>query len=425
MPAHPARERSSITRIAMGPSRRLAVLLRFLFVLCLAAQAVWPLAAAAGEPVRVGEFMMAGDASRMRIVARFDREPQVRWFLLRGPHRLVIDLPDTHFDLGGDATRPKGMVAEVLHGSLEPGRSRMIIAFDGPFQVQRLDVLENEAEEGFRLVADVVAASEGAFEQAMAEQIESTAATQAAPKSDRLGKVGEAAERRLRVVIDPGHGGIDTGAEGVTGTLEKTITLAFSLELKKKLEDAGQFDVFLTRDHDMFLRLDERVRIARQHEADLLISVHADAIRLKGVRGATVYTVSDTASDAEAAAKAARENLADNIAGISIEEDHSEVADILADLIRRETQSFSIRFARSLVGELSTAIQMIGKNPHRFAGFRVLRAPDVPSVLLELGYLSNAQDEALLRDPEWRARAAGGIAAAISRFATARQGAGG
>jgi len=386
---------------------------------------VVPVSATATELARVGQFMMAGDASRMRIVVRFDREPSVRWFLLRGPHRLVIDLPDAQFEFDEDATGPRGMVAEVLYGGLEPGRSRMILAFDGPFSVQRLEVMENEAEGGFRLVADVVAASENAFEQAMAEQIESTAATQITPKADRLGMTGEPAARRLRVVIDPGHGGIDTGAEGVTGTLEKQITLAFSLELKKKLEDLDRFDVFLTRDRDVFLRLDERVRIARQHDADLLISVHADAIRLKGIRGATVYTVSDTASDAEAAAKAVRENLADNIAGIAIEEEHSEVADILADLIRRETQTFSIRFARSLVGELSTNIQMIGKNPHRFAGFKVLKAPDVPSVLLELGYLSNAEDEALLRDPEWRARAAGGIADAIGNFATARQGAGG
>src|SRR5690606_2278022 len=152
---------------------------------------------------------------------------------------------------------------------------------------------------------------------------------------------------------------------------------------KKRLEESDRLDVFLTRDHDVFLRLDERVRIARQHETDLFISIHADAIRLKNVRGATVYTVSDKASDAEAAAKAIRENLADEIAGIEIEEEHQEVADILVDLIRRETQGFSIRFARSLVEALSGSIGMIPTNPHRFAGFRVLKAPDVPSVMLE------------------------------------------
>ena len=180
----------------------------------------------------------------------------------------------------------------------------------------------------------------------------------------------------------------------------------------------------LTRERDDFLRLDERVRFAREHAADLFISIHADTIRLKGIRGATVYTVSDRASDAEAAALAQRENLADQLAGIEIEEENHEVADILVDLVRRETHSFSIRFARSLVGELSTSVELI-KNPHRSAGFKVLRAPDVPSVLVELGYLSNAKDEAQLIDPDWRDKAAERISAAIALFAAERTATGG
>lgn len=381
---------------------------------------------AAGQEVLVAHgYKMAGDAARMRVVVHFDREPELRWLLMRGPHRLVIDLPEADFRFEETELEARGMVTEVRHGNVGPGRSRLILAFDGPFAVERLDVLANEDDGGFRLVADMAAASESAFEIAMAEQIETTGTARATPKDDRLAREAARQVRPFRVVIDPGHGGIDTGAEGVSGTLEKTITLAFALELKKKLEEAGRLDVFLTRDRDLFLRLDERVRIARQQEADLFISIHADAIRLKNVRGATVYTVSDRASDAEAAAKAIRENLADEIAGIPIEEENQEVADILVDLIRRETQGFSIRFARSLVGELSGTIGMIPTNPHRFAGFRVLKAPDVPSVLLELGYLSNAEDEASLRDPEWRAGAIDGIAAAIGFFAAARQGAGG
>ncbi|MCB1453525.1 MAG: N-acetylmuramoyl-L-alanine amidase, partial [Rhizobiaceae bacterium] len=175
---------------------------------------------------------------------------------------------------------------------------------------------------------------------------------------------------------------------------------------------------------DTFLRLDERVRIARQHGANLFISVHADTIRYKGVRGATVYTVSDQASDAEAAALAARENLSDELAGLSIEDENHEVSDILMDLIRRETQSFSVRFARTLVGSLSDEIELI-KNPHRHAGFRVLRAPDVPSVLLELGYLSNKDDEKQLLDPAWRLKAIDSVTAAIRSFAGATSASGG
>lgn len=386
---------------------------------------VLPSSAAASTVLQAQNFKMAGDASRMRIVVQFDREPDMRWFFLRGPHRLVIDMPEAAFGFDAGELEARGMVTGVRHGNLDQGNSRIIVSFDGPFEIERFDILQNEESEGFRLVADIMASSERTFEAAMAEQIESTGSTQTTTKADRLGQGGNPASDRFRIVIDPGHGGIDTGAKGVTGTQEKTITLAFALELKKMLEDTGRFDVFMTRDRDLFLRLDERVRIARQHEADLLISIHADAIRLKNVRGATVYTVSDKASDAEAAAKAMRENLADEIAGIDVEEDNQEVADILIDLIRRETQGFSLRFARSLVGELSSEIQMIKTNPHRFASFRVLRAPDVPSVLLELGYLSNKEDEAQLRDPEWRAKAADGIAAAIKTFAQGRQDVGG
>ena len=195
-------------------------------------------------------------------------------------------------------------------------------------------------------------------------------------------------------------------------------------ELRDRLRADGRYNVFMTREKDEFLRLDDRVRIAREHEADLFISIHADTIRLKGIRGATVYTVSEKASDADAQALADRENLSDQLAGIAVEEEDHQVADILIDLIKRETHSFSMRFARSLVGELSTTVGLIN-NPHRFAGFKVLKAPDVPSVLLELGYLSNAKDEEQLKNAEWRGKAAASISKAIEKFATSTGGAGG
>jgi N-acetylmuramoyl-L-alanine amidase len=225
-------------------------------------------------------------------------------------------------------------------------------------------------------------------------------------------------------MIDPGHGGIDSGAESLSGIKEKDLTLAFGQELRDRLAQEKNIKVLMTRDDDTYLRLSERVRIARQHEADLFISIHADTIRLKGIRGATVYTVSDKASDAEAQALAERENLSDQLGGIEVKVDSPEVADILFDLIRRETHSFSMSFANTLVGELSTTVGLIN-NPHRFAGFKVLRAPDVPSVLVELGYLSNPEDEAQLLNPEWRDKAASSIINAISAFASAKAAAGG
>ena len=391
------------------------------FLLALSALLSLPAGAA---PLEAKAYKMAGDAVRMRVVMQFDREPDPKWFLLRGPHRLVIDLPETNFSVDARELKARGLITNVRFGNVGEGRSRLILSAKGPFAVERVDVIENEKSGGYRLITDIAAASDRAFDEALAEQTQTTSSTETTKKADRLGQTKAHTDKRFTIVIDPGHGGIDGGAEGVNGTVEKSITLAFAFELKKKLEQTGPYAVFLTREKDEFLRLDERVRIARQHEADLLISIHADTIRLKGIRGATVYTVSDRASDAEAAALAVRENLADQLAGVEIEEENHEVADILVDLIRRETHAFSMRFARSLIDELSAAVELIN-NPHRFAGFKVLKAPDVPSVLVELGYLSNPKDEAQLRDPEWRGKTADRISAAVALFAGERSGAGG
>jgi len=372
--------------------------------------------AAAG--LNAKSFKMAGDAARTRVVITFDSEPDLRWFLLRDPQRIVIELPETRFAFQPQDTRPRGMIRDVAYGAVG-GKARMILSAKGPFVIEQADILANEDGDGYRLAIDLIAASQRQFDAALSEQAETTASTISTPKSDRVGDPVDRPAKRFTIVIDPGHGGTDSGALGVNGTVEKSITLAFALELRARLQEQGRYYVYLTRSTDEFLRLDDRVRIAREHEADLFISVHADTIRLKGIRGATVYTVSDKASDAEAQALADRENLSDQLAGIEVKDENHEVADILVDLIRRETHAFSIRFARTLVGEMSDTVGLIN-NPHRFAGFRVLKAPDVPSVLVELGYLSNAEDEEQLRSPEWRGRAVTSIADAISEFAAAK-----
>jgi N-acetylmuramoyl-L-alanine amidase len=370
------------------------------------------------DALRASDYRMAGDAVKMRVVLDFDREPDVRWLLLRSPHRLVIDLPKTAFLLERKALEPAGLVSHVGYGALGEDAARIVLTGNGPFAVDSFEVLANE-EGGYRLAIDISAASEAAFEAALAVQAETTGATVAA-KTGRLAPP----PKPFVVVIDPGHGGADGGAEGATGTPEKEITLSFAMQLRDKLAATGRYEVHMTRDKDEFLRLDDRVRIARQHAADLFISIHADTIRVKSLRGATVYTVSDKASDAEAQALAERENLSDQLVGFPPVEENPEVADILFDLIRRETHGFSIRFAKSLVEELSTSIGVIN-NPHRFAGFRVLRAPDVPSVLVELGYLSNTEDEERLKSAEWRGKAADSIAKAVEQFAGSRRAAGG
>lgn len=374
--------------------------------------------------IKALDYKMAGDATRMRIVLNFDREPEPKWFLLRAPHRLVIDLPGTSLAFDAKDLKPRGLIKNVRYGAAGEGGSRLMVTSKGPFNIEKVDVLENEDGAGYRAVVDIAAASEGEFDAALAEQAATTASTVSTPKSDRIGKLAHRGDHPFTIVVDPGHGGIDGGAEGLNGTVEKSVTLAFAKELRSKLDASGAYKVVLTREGDDFLRLDDRVRIARQNAADLFISIHADTIRLKGIRGATVYTVSDKASDADAQALADRENLSDQLAGVDVAEENHEVSDILVDLIRRETHGFSTRFARSLVSELSPTVGMIN-NPHRSAGFRVLKAPDVPSVLVELGYLSNAKDEEQLRSAEWREKAATSIAKAIEAFVAQRGGTGG
>jgi N-acetylmuramoyl-L-alanine amidase len=382
-------------------------------------------AVAPAMPIKASHYRMAGDATKMRIVVDFDREPDPKWFLLRGPNRLVVDLPGTRLLFDPDDLKARGLVRGVRYGAVANGASRVVLVGKGPFLVDRLDVLKNDDGPGYRLAIDISAASAREFDAALADQALSTGSTVSADKGGRVGTgpVSKPAHR-FTVVIDPGHGGVDGGAEGVSGAVEKDVTLAFARELRDHLASAGNYDVFMTRDSDIYLRLDDRVRIARQHEADLFISIHADTIAVKSLRGATVYTVSDKATDPEAQALADRENLSDQFAGMEIKDDSQEVTDILIDLIRRETHSFSLNFAHTLVGQLSSTVGLIN-NPHREAGFRVLKAPDIPSVLVELGYLSNPKDEAQLRDPEWRGKAAQSIADAVALFARAHARAGG
>ena len=219
------------------------------------------------------------------------------------------------------------------------------------------------------------------------------------------------------IVIDPGHGGIDPGAVGRSGVFEKRLTFAAARELKRELSRGGRYRVVLTRDGDTFLRLRDRFAAARRYRADLFVSLHADTIRNKNVRGLSVYTLSEKASDKEAAELAEQENKADLIAGVDLTHEPSEVTNILIDLAQRETMNESARFARHLVDELRKVTKLL-RNSHRFAGFAVLKAPDVPSVLIEMGFLSNSRDERRLLEPAYRARLAKAVRRAVDRHFT-------
>jgi N-acetylmuramoyl-L-alanine amidase len=219
------------------------------------------------------------------------------------------------------------------------------------------------------------------------------------------------------VMLDPGHGGKDPGAIGVSGTYEKQVSLATALELKRQLEAGGRYRVELTRTKDMFIPLDDRVDRAQRQGAALFVSMHADALLDHSVRGASVYTLAQTASDAQTAALARTENSADRFIGRQWQGTSPEVSRILASLVRQETRSGSVRIARSLVGSLDQELPML-QNPDRHAGFVVLKAADIPSVLVEMGFMSNARDEAALRRPDHRKLVAEAMHRAVDAYFT-------
>ncbi len=345
---------------------------------------------------------MAGDNARTRLVIDFDQKPDFSIHYVASPNRLVIDLPETKFGFQAEALRPLGLFSEIRYGQMGEGRSRIVLSAARPLKVNRAEVLENGPQKGFRLVIDCEMTSQKLFSEVVRQQ---NWTNRSEPTASADIKPATGSDDFL-VAVDAGHGGIDTGAIGVDSKIEeKILTLDFARELADRLNMVPGIRAFLVRDKDVFISLSERVTIARQRQAKLFISLHADTLSQKNIRGATVYTLSDKASDSFAADLAARENLSDVIGGVKFQNEPEEVTDILIDLTRRETQAFSVRLAESVVASFEGQIKLIN-NPHRQAGFRVLQAPDVPSILLELGFLSNVDDEKILLDSEWRAKIA-------------------
>ncbi|MEH0073463.1 N-acetylmuramoyl-L-alanine amidase [Pannonibacter sp. Pt2] len=364
---------------------------------------------------------IAGDEARTRFV--LDLQGQVPFIVsnLADPYRVIIDLPSMEFKLPeGSGTDGRGLIRSWRYGVFAKGKARIVLDLTEPAKVDKSFVLEAIEDQPARLVVDLVKTSREEFLAEAERTHQPLSAVSAdgqlgAPKADKL--TSSAGKTKPVVVLDPGHGGIDTGAIGLHGTFEKSVVLSFAQSLKAKLEATGHYTVHMTREDDTFIPLRKRVQIARSYNADLLVSIHADSVRdyKEEVRGATVYTLSERASDALAAQIAASENFSDVLAGVELSEEPAEVADILVDLARRETKIFSSHFSKILVEELRSAVKLIN-NPQRSAGFMVLKAHDVPSVLVELGYLSNEQDEKLLISPEWRERTATAVADAIEAF---------
>ncbi len=373
---------------------------------------------AADGPLLAYGARIAGDDARTRVVIEFDQAPDFFVHYVADPVRVIIDLPETSFGLKSEDMQARGLFSDIRYGAMGTGSSRIVLTAKEPVEVSLAEVKPDEDKKGFRLVLD----SERVSKQEFAELIEAQKWTGSvvATKTGRVGatepKVDDGA---FVVAVDAGHGGIDTGAIGTeTKTEEKDVTLAFARDLVGHLNRQAGIKAFLTRDGDEFLSLPQRVQIARRKNANLFISLHADTLKQRDIRGATVYTISDKASDHLAASLAERENLSDAIAGVALSNEPAEVADILLDLTRRETQAFSVNLAQTVVSSFEGQINLIN-NPHRYAGFRVLQAPDVPSILLELGFLSNKEDEKLLVDPAWRAKVAELLAGAVRNYKSA------
>jgi N-acetylmuramoyl-L-alanine amidase len=371
----------------------------------------------AASPLIAYAARIAGDDARTRVVLDFDRKPTFTLHYTAQPRRLIVDLDETAFGFAEGDLKPIGLFEDIRYGRMGEGASRIVLTSRRPVRAVLAEVQANDPGKGYRLVLDSEVIPEREFAELVRSQTWAGGERVAGGKTDRIdGETAAKPADDFLIAIDAGHGGIDTGAIGVeTKIAEKTVTLAFAQSLANRLNQEAGVRAFLTRDSDRFISLSERVVIARQRGARLLISLHADTLRQKDIRGATVYTISDRASDHLAASLAERENLSDAIAGIEIKDEPEEITDILIDLTRRETQAFSIKMAEKVVNSFEGQIGLIN-NPLRHAGFRVLQAPDVPSVLLELGFLSNAEDEKLLVDPAWQAKIAELIATAIEKY---------
>jgi N-acetylmuramoyl-L-alanine amidase len=394
-------------------------------LLCLGAS---PGSAAEGEPPNpvaasnfpiASEVRLAGDAEQTRFVLDLDRTIQFRAFTLADPYRVVVDIPQISFQLkAGAGTAGRGLIKAFRYGLVMPGGSRIVFDLTGPAKIANSYVLEPANGQPPRLVLELEQVDRTTFVQSLgaAGRPELKPAISDAVEASAALKPAAPADPRPVVVIDPGHGGLDNGTQA-GGASEKELVLEFGLALRDRIEKSGKYRVVMTRTDDTFIPLADRVKVARNESAALFVSIHADALpRREGdAHGATIYTLSDRASDAEAERLAETENKADAIGGVNLTEEPTEVADILIELAQRETRAFSNRFARLLMGEMKTTVRM-HKRPLKSAGFKVLKAPDVPSVLVELGYVSNKGDLKRMVSERWRNRTVESMVQAIDAF---------
>ena len=383
------------------------------------------------ETTLAKDARIGGDAERTRFVADLSKKVSFRVFTLADPYRVIVDMPDVRFQMpAGLGRKGKGLVTAYRYGLIAQGKSRIVIDVKAPVLVDKAFVLEARDGNPVRLVIDLAKTDRTKFLAILAKQpgpdatakkskVASVPLPAAAPPALRKRRGGQS---KPIVVIDPGHGGVDPGAISRSGLKEKDVVFDFAKMLRNEIAKRGRLRPIMTREIDVYVPLRERVALARRNGASLFISIHADSVPGRFSRkasGATVYTLSERASDSEARTLAAKENRSDIIAGVELPSESDEVTNILIDLAQRETKNLSITFAGTLLSGLKGETPL-RKKSHRFAGFRVLKAPDVPSVLVELGYISNPNDAKRLKSREWRKEMAVTISRAVESYFSKR-----
>lgn len=386
---------------------------------------------------------LTGDSKQTTFRLKLSNGVRAEIFTLGDPYRVVVDLPEVAFHLPeGTGEKGQGLISAFRYGLVSEGKARIVMDTSGPVVIKHA-AMTPKGGKAVELVIDLIPTSARAFgagtgagaqpPPAPQQRQQATKRAPAPPsqagqsrdRGDRATATVKTARAKPLVLIDAGHGGIDPGTTSAGNVKEKTVVLAVALALRTKLGSSGRYDVRMTRKTDVFVPLDRRVQISRELDADLFISLHADAIAQKGlaknVRGATVYTLSEDASDEEARRMAEKENNSDAVAGLqtSTFEGEGDVRNILIDLLKRETSNFSADFSNILVKRMGQSISLSGR-PQRSAAFKVLRQADTPSVLVELGYMSNPKDEKLLQSAAWQRRVAASIASAVDAYFSRR-----
>jgi N-acetylmuramoyl-L-alanine amidase len=407
------------TRRRFWPEGRRFLLGPAVVVLVTAASLAATVAMAADASVDDIRIAKHGDATR--IVIDLSGPVSYRHIALTEPPRLAIDLPEVAWTVADDqVVQAIGMIKGLRFGQPWPGVSRIVLDVAQPFEIDRVFELPPNGDRGYRIVTDLIGANIDGQQTYVANGAVVPGAGPASPQAAGLIIGRPPAKKppptRPVIVLDPGHGGVDPGAIGsTTGIREKDVALRTGLALRDELERTGRYEVIMTRDRDHIVRLRDRLEIARHSRGELFVSLHADSlVKAPLIRGASVYTLSERASNNEAARLARKENRADILAGVDLSEQEDIVTEILIDLAQRDANNKSTKVAELLVDELRNATEMAKRERAR-AGFVVLKSPDMPSVLIELGYLSNPTDEKALADPAHIARLAAAVVRAIDR----------